>query len=515
MKGVVAKTNLLLEMEHSLMATRSYFLLFSSFTFLLILLSFPVEKSHALEAKETIESHFHTLQLTSLLPSSSCNTATKGKRRGASLEVVNRQGPCTQLNQKGAKAPTLTEILAHDQARVDSIQARVTDQSYDLFKKKDKKSSNKKKSVKDSKANLPAQSGLPLGTGNYIVNVGLGTPKKDLSLIFDTGSDLTWTQCQPCVKSCYAQQQPIFDPSASKTYSNISCTSTACSGLKSATGNSPGCSSSNCVYGIQYGDSSFTVGFFAKDTLTLTQNDVFDGFMFGCGQNNRGLFGKTAGLIGLGRDPLSIVQQTAQKFGKYFSYCLPTSRGSNGHLTFGNGNGVKTSKAVKNGITFTPFASSQGATFYFIDVLGISVGGKALSISPMLFQNAGTIIDSGTVITRLPSTVYGSLKSTFKQFMSKYPTAPALSLLDTCYDLSNYTSISIPKISFNFNGNANVDLEPNGILITNGASQVCLAFAGNGDDDTIGIFGNIQQQTLEVVYDVAGGQLGFGYKGCS
>lgn len=424
------------------------------------------------------------------------------------MEIVNRHGPCSQLNhQKGAKAPSLTEILAHDQARVDSIQDRVSAQNYDLFKNKDK--SSKKYRARDSKVNLPAQPGTSLGSGNYIVTIGIGTPKKDLSLVFDTGSGFTWTQCQPCLKSCYAQLQPIFDPSYSSTYSNISCTSTSCYGLKSATGNSPGCSSSNCIYGIQYGDSSFSIGFFAKDKLTLTPTDVFDGFMFGCGQNNKGLFGKTAGLIGLGRDPLSIVSQTSTKFGKYFSYCLPTKRGSNGHLTFGNNNGIKST------LQFTPFAPSQGTSFYFIDVVGISVGGKVLSISPMLFKNPGTIIDSGTVITRLPSTVYDNLRSTFQQFMTKYPKAPNLSLLDTCYDLSNYTSISIPKINFKFNGNTNVNLDPNGILLTNGASQVCLAFAGNGDDGSIGIFGNIQQQTLEIVYDVAGEKLGFGYGGCS
>lgn len=423
------------------------------------------------------------------------------------MEIINKHGPCSQINQKGSKGPTVTEILAHDQARVDSIQARIAAQNFNLFRKTDKTS--KKNRAKDSKTSLPAQLGTAFGTGNYIVTVGIGTPKKDLSLVFDTGSDLTWTQCQPCLKSCYTQQQPIFNPSSSSTYSNISCTSTACSGLKSATGNTPSCSLSTCIYGIQYGDSSFSVGYFAKDKLTLSATDVFDGFMFGCGQNNKGLFGKTAGLIGLGRDPLSIVSQTSAKFGKYFSYCLPTRRGSNGHLTFGKNSGVKST------IQFTQFASSQGTSFYFIDVLGISVGGKALAISPMVFKNAGTIIDSGTVITRLPSTAYDNLRSTFRQFMTKYPRAPDLSLLDTCYDLSNYTTINIPKISFNFNGNTKVDLDISGILYPNGLSQVCLAFAGNGDDDSIAIFGNTQQQTLEIVYDVAGEKLGFGYGGCS
>ncbi|XP_006364268.1 protein ASPARTIC PROTEASE IN GUARD CELL 1-like [Solanum tuberosum] len=485
------------------MATRSVLL---SSSFLLILLSFSLEKSNALEGRKTIESNFHTIQLTSILPSSSCKPSSKGKRGGTSLEVINKHGPCSQLNKKGEKGQTLTEILAHDQARVDSIQTRIAAQNFNLFRKTEKTS--KKYRAKDSKTTLPAQPGTALSTGNYIVTIGIGTPKKDLTLIFDTGSDLTWTQCEPCFKTCFPQQQPIFNPSSSSTYSNISCSSTACSGLKSATGNTPLCSSSTCVYGIQYGDSSFSIGFFAKDKLTLSATDVFDGFMFGCGQDNKGLFGKTAGLIGLGRDPLSIVSQTSAKFGKYFSYCLPTRRGSNGHLTFGK-------NGAKSNLQFTPFASSQGTSFYFIDVLGISVGGKALAISPMVFKNAGTIIDSGTVITRLPSTAYANMRATFREFMSKYPRAPDLSLLDTCYDLSNYTTVSIPKISFNFNGNTKMDLVPNGIFFVNGASQVCLAFASNGDDDSIGIFGNTQQQTMEIVYDVAGEKLGFGYGGCT
>jgi len=39
-------------------------------------------------------------------------------------------------------------------------------------------------------------------------------------------------------------------------------------------GIAPGCSDSTCLYGIQYGDQSFSVGFFAQETLTLTPTDV-------------------------------------------------------------------------------------------------------------------------------------------------------------------------------------------------------------------------------------------------
>ncbi|XVE53503.1 hypothetical protein DITRI_Ditri03aG0008400 [Diplodiscus trichospermus] len=415
----------------------------------------------------------------------------------SSLPVVHKHGPCSQLHQDKANIPTHADILLRDEARVKSIHSKLA--------------KNLGSSIVDETdaAVIPAKDGSVVGSGNYIVTVGLGTPKKDLSLIFDTGSDITWTQCQPCARSCYKQQDPIFAPSLSSTYSNISCASTVCNSLTSATGNSPGCSSSACVYGIQYGDSSFSVGFFAKETLTLTKTDVFGNFLFGCGQNNQGLFGGAAGLLGLGRDKLSLPSQTALKYKKFFSYCLPSSASSTGFLSFGYG-GI--SKSVK----FTTLSTiSQGSSFYGIDITGISVGGKKLSISASVFTAGGGIIDSGTVITRLPPTAYAALRSAFRQAMSQYPMAKALSILDTCYDFSKYSSVTVPKISFFFSGSVEAPISPRGILYVNDVSQVCLAFAGNSDDTDVAIFGNTQQKTLQVVYDGAGGRIGFGTGGCA
>ncbi|KAK9070254.1 hypothetical protein SSX86_010654 [Deinandra increscens subsp. villosa] len=446
-------------------------------------------------ASEDEAHHYHTLQQSSFIPSSICNPSTIGPKKSGSLEVVHKHGPCSKMSQDMVQPLNVEQILTQDQSRVDSIRARLA-------------VNTAKKDALGSKTTLPAKSGSTIGSGNYIVTVGLGTPKKDLSLIFDTGSDLTWTQCQPCARSCYSQQEPIFAPSSSTTYTNISCVSTDCSDLTSATGNTPGCSSSTCIYGIQYGDQSFSVGFFGKEKLTLTSKDVIDGFYFGCGQNNQGLFGGSAGLLGLGRDKLSIVSQTASKYGKVFSYCLPSRSSATGYLTFGSGVGG-------SNVKYTPLSNSQGSSFYALDLLGMSVGGTKLPISSTVFQTSGMIIDSGTVITRLPPTAYSALSKTFRSQMTKYPLTKALSILDTCYDLSNFTSVLIPKITMFWSGNANVEIASSGILYANGIQQVCLAFAPNGDDSDIGIFGNVQQKTTAVVYDVPGGKVGFAPGGCA
>jgi hypothetical protein len=235
-----------------------------------------------------------------------------------------------------------------------------------------------------------------------------------------------------------------------------------------------------------------------------------DDFLFGCGQDNQGLFNGIAGLLGLGRNRISIVQQAAQKYGQFFSYCLPSTPNSIGYLTFVNDNG-----GVSNNVKFTPLLTlSQHASFYGLGLTGISVGVQQLSIPMSVFSETGTIIDSGTVITRLPPMAYNELRTTFRKLMSGYPMTSSDSLLDTCYDFHKNNTVSIPKIGFLFGG-LRVDLDPAGVFYMVSSSQTCLGFAGNDKTSDITIIGNTQQKRLEVVYDVVGGRIGFGPGGCS
>lgn len=327
--------------------------------------------------------------------------------------------------------------------------------------------------------------------------------------MFDTGSDLTWTQCKPCLTYCYKQQvDPIFDPAASTSYTNVSCTSSLCSSLYTATYKTPGCSGSTCLYAVQYGDSSFSTGFFAKDTVTLTSTAVFTNFSFGCGQNNQGLYGGAAGILGLARHPISFPSQTASKYKQLFSYCLPSSASYTGHLTFGGAGAASTT------IKYTPF-SSKITSVYGIDVIGISVSGVKLAINESVFSSGAGIIDSGTVITRLPPTAYSALKTEFRRQMAQYKAARSLSFLDTCYDLSAYATVNIPKVTISFSGGIDVLISAQGTLYVTSPSQVCLAFTATTADTDVLIFGNTQQKTLDVVYDVPRSRLGFASGGCN
>ncbi|KAL5223572.1 hypothetical protein ABZP36_010211 [Zizania latifolia] len=436
-----------------------------------------------------------------LVASSSCDGTPPprehkhGAASGTRMTIVHRHGPCSPLADAHSKPPSHEEILAADQSRAQSIQHRVsaTATSWEPTELKGAAASGA----------LPVSSGRALDTGNYVVTIGLGTPASRYTVVFDTGSDTTWVQCQPCVVVCYKQKDRLFDPAKSSTYSNISCASSYCSDLYTH-----GCSGGHCLYGVRYGDGSYTIGFFAQDTLTLS-SDSIKGFRFGCGERNRGLFGQAAGLLGLGRGRTSLPVQTYDRYGGVFEHCLPARYTGTGYLDFGPGSPAANAR-------LTPMLTENGPTFYYVGMTGIRVGRQLLPIPPSVFSTAGTLVDSGTVITRLPPTAYSALRSAFSEDMAAlgYKKAPALSILDTCYDLTGRSEVALPRVSLLFLGGACLDVDASGILYVASPSQACLGFAANEDDGDVGIIGNTQLKTYGVLYDISKRVVGFSPGAC-
>ncbi|KAJ3707931.1 hypothetical protein LUZ61_011636 [Rhynchospora tenuis] len=443
----------------------------------LLFLSFPISLQ-SLQNMYEVDVH-------SLMPSNVCSSPKDNKPR---LRVVDRYGPCSTLRQQ--QGFSHEQMLSNDQSRVDSIQGHISAVSG---------GANKSDPFASSKT--IAQYGGSFGVANYIVSIGIGTPSKNFTVVFDTGSDVTWIQCEPCQRYCYQQLEPIFDPSQSSTFANVSCNSDPCNDVGYA------CLGSSCLYGVRYGDSSYTVGYYAEDTLTIAP-DVISHFRFGCGQNNNGTFGAVAGLLGLGPASESFVSQTSYKYNRIFAYCLPALSSSTGYLNFGTDSNLPNTQR-------TPiFKNPSSQFYYYLNMTGLSVAGKSLKIESKVFSKAGAIIDSGTVITRLPPDAYKALRSEFRKGMKQYKMAPSFSLFDTCYDFTGLDSVLIPSVGVQFLNNVSLDLDPNGILYVLDISQVCLAFASNRERNDLGIFGNVQQRTFNVVYDVPNGYIGFSPEAC-
>ncbi|KAL6606523.1 hypothetical protein ACP70R_042176 [Stipagrostis hirtigluma subsp. patula] len=159
----------------------------------------------------------------------------------------------------------------------------------------------------------------------------------------------------------------------------------------------------------------------------------------------------------------------------------------------------------------TPMHKIDGIdTYHGVRLQGIAVAGRRLHVPPSAFA-AGTVMDSGTVITRLPPKAYRELRAAFRKEMRTYQRAtPPAKIFDTCFNLTGVVGdVKVPAVALVFDRGATMELDPSGIILDG-----CLAFASNGDDSSVGIIGNVQQRTFEVLYDIVGGAVGFRRGAC-
>ncbi|PKA49198.1 Aspartic proteinase nepenthesin-1 [Apostasia shenzhenica] len=429
--------------------------------------------------------------------SQSCLPQRSRGEKGATVLEVKHHTYCSMPFT--TREEELLQILYADETRFSSLNSRI------------KRLISRNQQAVSSKVQIPLTSGAKLQTLNYVVSIKLGG--NEVTVIVDTGSDLTWVQCQPC-SSCYDQEDPLFNPSSSPSYQEIPCNSPTCSSLQIAAGISSFCGNNqpSCNYSYNYDDGSYTRGILGWEQIDLA-GTIIDGFVFGCGESNHGLFGGTSGLMGLGRTQLSLISQTIPQFGGVFSYCLPPRNyDSSGSLILGDNTLI-----FKNN---TPLGYTRmildppEAPFYFVNLTGISIGSVALQASG---YSSKLLIDSGTVITRLAPSMHETLRDEFMRQFSGYPTAPGFSILDICFNLAGYGEVRIPTLKFVFDGGVELEVDVNGIFyfVKPDASQVCLALASLSEEEEVSILGNYQQKNLRVVYDTLGSRMGFAEEACS
>ncbi|KAK8565027.1 hypothetical protein V6N13_020152 [Hibiscus sabdariffa] len=346
---------------------------------------------------------------------------------------------------------------------------------------------------RNSVSSKAAEADVIVNSGEYLMNISLGTPGFDVFAIADTGSDLIWTQCKPC-SHCFKQEAPFFDPTKSSTYRKLSCTASQCDSLHGSS-----CSSDNtCQYSVSYGDASFSNGDLAADTLTLASTSgrpmAVPNMVIGCGHNNDGTFNeKTSGIIGLGGGKVSLFSQLGASIVGKFSYCLlPISEtGISSKMNFG-------SNAVVSGpgVVSTPLVKKSPDTFYYLTLEAISVGTKRIEFtgSSTGSVEGNIIIDSGTTLTLLPSDFYSELESVVDSHINatKVEGPQGLSL---CYEAQNFIEFSEVTVHFT---NADVKLKPLNTFVKVSDTAICFAFSSIQD---FAIYGNIAQMNFLIGYD--------------
>ncbi|MCO5597134.1 hypothetical protein L7F22_051209 [Adiantum nelumboides] len=374
-------------------------------------------------------------------------------------------------------------------------------------------------------------SGFRLADGDYFARLIVGDEEsREFYFLIDTGSFLTWMQCEPCLE-CYPQMdEPVYDPRRSTTFSEVDGRSEFCRQLPDIIRIS-GPESPTCRYFQEYGDQSTTEGRIVRETIAMDESGhSFAKVAFGCSERSLGTFNPTAGILALGRH--SYASLPAQLRRAYnvpyrFSYCFPPMFSADtSTLAFGG--------PIPPNTVFTPLIVDpiDGQTHHlFVEILEISVGGTSLALPELgLFGidpttgEGGAFIDTGLTITELPQDAYEQVFHTIKDTIAYASpqlrrAQPYDSLgVDLCYlprdsnvDESHLLD-GVPSMAFHFAGGATLDLPPEHVIIPiqhghGRDKRVCLSFSTIDDAKTI--IGNVHQQRVRITFDMENERVGF------
>ncbi|CAN6219797.1 unnamed protein product [Urochloa humidicola] len=420
-------------------------------------------------------------------PSSSCPATPPDA--GGTLQVSHAFGPCSPLGS-GASAPSWTGFLADQAARdasrllyLDSLAVR-------------------------GRAYVPIASGRQLlQTPTYVVRARLGTPPQPLLLAVDTSNDAAWIPCAGC-SGCPTSSTP-YNPAASSSYRPVPCGSPLCAQAPNAAACPPNAKA--CGFSLTYADSSL-VAALSQDSLAVA-NDVMKSYTFGCLQRATGTAAPPQGLLGLGRGPLSFLSQTKDIYEATFSYCLPSYKSMNfsGTLRLGR-------KGQPQRIKTTPLlANPHRSSLYYVNMTGIRVGRKVVPIpaAALAFDpatGAGTVLDSGTMFTRLVAPAYVAVRDEVRRRVGK----PVSSLggFDTCF---TDAGVTWPAVTLLFDGMQVTLPEENVVIHSTYGTTSCLAMAAapDGVNTVLNVIASMQQQNHRVLFDVPNGRVGFARERCT
>ncbi|GAV66821.1 Asp domain-containing protein, partial [Cephalotus follicularis] len=399
---------------------------------------------------------------------------------GSDLSVIPIYGKCSPFTppKPDSWANTIINMASRDPQRLQYLSTLVTQKI----------------------TSAPIASGQQtLNIGNYVVRVKLGTPGQLMFMVLDTSHDASWVPCSGCI-GC---STTTFLTNASTSFGLMDCSMPQCSqvsGLSCQSTTSTPCSFSQ-FYG---GDSSFSATL-AQDSLRLS-NDTIPNFAFGCVNSVTGKSVPPQGLLGLGRGPLSLLSQSGL-YSNVFSYCLPSFKSYyfSGSLKLGPAGqpkSIKTTALLRN---------PHRPSLYYVNLTGVSVGRILIPIDKELFSfdpnsGAGTIIDSGTVITRFTQPVYDAIRDEFrKQMKGPFST---LGAFDTCFAATNEDVA--PTIVFHLEGlDMRLPME-NSYIHSSAGTIACLAMAAAPDNvnSVLNVIANLQQQNYRIVFDVANSRVG-------
>ncbi|NP_001292779.1 Aspartic proteinase Asp1 [Zea mays] len=355
-------------------------------------------------------------------------------------------------------------------------------------------------------------------TGHYYVTMNIGNPAKPYFLDVDTGSDLTWLQCDAPCRSCNKVPHPLYRPTANRL---VPCANALCTALHSGQGSNNKCPSpKQCDYQIKYTDSASSQGVLINDSFSLPMrsSNIRPGLTFGCGYDqqvgkNGAVQAAIDGMLGLGRGSVSLVSQLKQQgiTKNVVGHCLSTNGG--GFLFFGD-DVVPSSR-----VTWVPMAQRTSGNYYSPGSGTLYFDRRSLGVKPM-----EVVFDSGSTYTYFTAQPYQAVVSALKGGLSKSlkqvsdPTLPLCwkgqKAFKSVFDVKN--EFKSMFLSFASAKNAAMEIPPENYLIVTKNGNVCLGILdGTAAKLSFNVIGDITMQDQMVIYDNEKSQLGWARGACT
>ncbi|KAK8710480.1 hypothetical protein V6N13_145801 [Hibiscus sabdariffa] len=251
--------------------------------------------------------------------------------------------------------------------------------------------------------------------GLYFTYMLVGNPRRPYFLDIDTGSDLTWIQCDAPCSSCAKGANPLYKP----TRVNIVTPKDSMCLEVNKNQKPQNCETcQQCDYEIEYADHSSSLGVLARDKLhlvtangSITNLDV----VFGCAYDQQGILlntlSKTDGILGLSRAKVSLPSQLANKgiINNVVGHCLATDVTSGGYMFLGD-------DFVPNwGMSWVPMLGSPSIEFYHTQLVKINYGSSYLSLGGQDRNIGRVVFDSGSSYTYFTKQAYAELVSSLSE----------------------------------------------------------------------------------------------------
>ncbi|KAL5079638.1 hypothetical protein RYX36_008059 [Vicia faba] len=380
----------------------------------------------------------------------------------------------------------------------------------------------KSASVASSSTVFPI-SGNVFPDGLYYTHLRVGNPPKRYFVDVDTGSDLTWIQCDAPCRSCAKGANAPYKPARSNILPSADslCLEVQKNGYHD--------SFSQCDYEIQYADHSSSLGVLIKDDLHLMTTNGSKtklNFVFGCGYDQEGsllnTLAKTDGIMGLSRAKVGLPYQLASKgiIKNVVAHCLGNDRVGGGYMFLGD------AFVPYWGMTWVPMAHTTD--LYQTEILGMNYGNRLLSFEGQ--SKVGNVVfDSGSSYTYFPREAYQDLVASLKEVSGLgLIQDDSDTTLPICWQ-ANFPIRSVQDVEDYFKtltlrfGNkwwilsTMFRIPPEGYLIISNKGNVCLAIldGSNVNDGSSIILGDISLRGYLVVYDNVNKNIGWEQTKCS